>query len=439
MDRTSYADAGVVSIVKERFIPVRVDPDRRPDVSHRYSLGGWPTTAFLTPDGEILGGGTYVDRDRLPGVLRRVADAFAAGAHRRGACGTGGSVEDHAAATVDQLVRQVTGLFDPLHGGFGAGPKFPHVAPIRLVMRLCQEGASGAERDIAIKSLDAMGWGPLYDEQDGGFFRCALDADWGQPNEEKLLDVNASLLALYVEAFEAFDCARYAERAEDVLRYVQTWLADPVDGGWAASQPAGPRPAPAPGGMPVDRTLFADWNAAMVSAALQAGRVMRDTALSEFAIRSLERVVLLCYRPGDGVAHYADADGASPVRGLLDDQLAMGLAHLDAFDATGNVVYRMMAEELVLYTVRTMWDEPGGGFFDRAEDARADIGLLRERHKPFVANCTAARLLERLAQACGTESYGGLAGRTLAAIGPRAGGQGLHAADYLLALKSGTR
>ena len=65
MDRVSYRDPAVVRLVTERFIPIRIDADRRPDVSERYTLGGWPTTAFLTPTGDILGGGTYLE----PGPL----------------------------------------------------------------------------------------------------------------------------------------------------------------------------------------------------------------------------------------------------------------------------------------------------------------------------------------------------------------------------------
>ena len=78
MDRSSFADSGVVARVALRYVAIRVDADRRPDICERYSLGGWPTTAFLTPDGEVLGGGTYVERDRLADVLDRVADAFLA-------------------------------------------------------------------------------------------------------------------------------------------------------------------------------------------------------------------------------------------------------------------------------------------------------------------------------------------------------------------------
>jgi uncharacterized protein YyaL (SSP411 family) len=443
MDHTSYTDPAVVSLVAAQYIPIRVDADRRPDLSQRYGLGGWPTTAFLTPDGAILAGGTFVDPARLSTVLQRVSDAFLAGRHAlAGQTLPPPRISESPAVSIDELIVQINRAFDPVHGGFGESPKFPHVAPVRLALDTFRRTQSDAARDIAVKSLDAMGWGPLYDEQNGGFFRYSSDADWGQPNEEKLLDVNAALLSLYVEAFDVLQLARYAERAEDVLRYAQTWLADPVDGGWAGSQRADPGyyadrstestgPSTAP---PVDRTLYVDWNALMVSAALHAGRVMNDTGLSEFAIRSLERVVLLCYHPGAGVAHYFDR--APEIRGLLDDQIVMAVAQLDAFDATGNIVYEMMAEELVLYATRTMWDEEGGGFFDRAVDEGGDVGLLRERLKPFASNCVAARMLARLAKTSGTASYADYAQRTLTAMAVRAPTEGLLAAEYVLAVRS---
>src|SRR5688572_10617910 len=61
MDRRTYADAGVVADINERFVPIRVDADERPDIADRYELGGIPTIAFLSPSGELIGGGTFVD------------------------------------------------------------------------------------------------------------------------------------------------------------------------------------------------------------------------------------------------------------------------------------------------------------------------------------------------------------------------------------------
>src|ERR1043166_9462139 len=75
MDRTTYADPGVAALVRDRFVPVRVDTDRRPDINERYNLGGWPMTAFLTADGDVLTAGTFVPLDRMCDVLERVANA----------------------------------------------------------------------------------------------------------------------------------------------------------------------------------------------------------------------------------------------------------------------------------------------------------------------------------------------------------------------------
>src|SRR6187397_1565340 len=73
MDSTTYADPAVAALVRDRFVPVRVDADRRPDINERYNLDGWPTTAFLTPSGEVLTGSTYVVPDQMARMLADVA------------------------------------------------------------------------------------------------------------------------------------------------------------------------------------------------------------------------------------------------------------------------------------------------------------------------------------------------------------------------------
>ena len=446
MDRTSYADSTVITILNDHFIPIRVDADDRPDIGERYSLGGWPTTAFLTAEGEVIGGGTYVPAERMPIVLEQVARAYA---ERRDELDRPAIASHPPRAAVDgtppsnsALCDLVFSRFDPENGGFDIEPKFPHAAPVRLALDMYRARGDERMRDIAVKTLDAMGWSALYDEVDGGFFRYAATRTWELPHHEKLLNVNASMLSLYVHAADVLQLARFAERAHDILRYVQTWLADPDDGGWFASQQADEvyyatasatdrRALEAPR---LDERLFADWNAAMVSAALDLARVADDAGLREFAVKSLERVVLGCYRPGAGVAHRIGGDA---VRGLLEDQIAMATAHLDAFDATDNIVYEMMAEELAHYAIRTMWDEAAAGFFDRVDEpGGGDLGLLRRRVKPFVVNCSAARMLRRLAKTSGESQFAAYADAACAAIAPIAPTQGPLAAHYLLAVEA---
>ncbi len=90
MDRESYDDPAIAAIVNEHFIAVKVDRDERPDIDSRYQVavsavsgqGGWPLTAFLTPDGKPFFGGTYFPPDDHYGrpsfkrVLLSIADAY---------------------------------------------------------------------------------------------------------------------------------------------------------------------------------------------------------------------------------------------------------------------------------------------------------------------------------------------------------------------------
>src|SRR5215469_15099640 len=77
MDETSYSDPGVITAINDRFVPVRVDNDRRPDVNARYNMGGWPTTAFLAPDGTTLTGATYLPPQQMRRALEEIARFYA--------------------------------------------------------------------------------------------------------------------------------------------------------------------------------------------------------------------------------------------------------------------------------------------------------------------------------------------------------------------------
>src|SRR5436190_11620647 len=76
MDHVAYGDPRVADLITREFVAVRVDADRRPDINDRYNLDGWPTTALLTPSGEILTGSTYLPADGLLSMLTEVATAY---------------------------------------------------------------------------------------------------------------------------------------------------------------------------------------------------------------------------------------------------------------------------------------------------------------------------------------------------------------------------
>ena len=445
MVRDTYADPAVVDLVRERFVPICVDADARPDINDRYNLGGWPTTAFLTPDGLLLGGETYVSAERMRELLVRVSEAFrtrrreiSARAHqteRRRAMGPVDAEPD--AAVAGWVARQLAEQFDPEHGGFGAAPKRVHPAALELASVRHQEGDDTLAA-IVPRTLDAIAWGGLYDPVDGGAFRYCAGSDWSEASVEKLLDVNAAVLRLLVAGDE-----RHHERAVHLIGYVRrTLVDDPKTGGFYASQQAdatyygvmsGPeRHALDPPS--VDRTIYADGNATMAAAFTRAALALSDTSLLAFAATTMERVVLDTYERGGGIAHQA-SEQTSGVRGLLVDQVRASTALLDLYAATERDAYLDMAQELMRYATRALWDgATGGGFVDRVSKDD-DVGLLREPLRPFGPNCEAARALARLARHAGNPEYRERAVSALASQNKVAREHGIDAAVYALALR----
>ena len=468
MAAETYADPAIAHLIADRFIPIRVDPDARPDIADRYSLGGWPTTAFLTSEGDLLGGETYIRAERMRELLLQVADAFAAQrdaiADRRNPSASDISVPaDAPDQGIDGwFASHLLEQFDSTHGGFGTEPKRVHAAALEYAAR---RAAAGDHRfgDVLERTLRAIGWGGLYDDIDGGVFRYCERADWTEPATEKLLEVNASVLRLLIER----DDDEYRARAAHLVRYVRRTLFGRPDGRAAffASQRADPdyyaqrraggtprrdgsrsgrsgdprtmrasdedrsgdpRTMPPPA---IDRAVYADGTALMVRAWARAATVLDDETMLADAVDALEHVVGDTYERGGGIAH-----GAGPVRGLLVDQVAASGALLDLFALTDRDVYLDMAQELMHFCVRHLWNDAAGSFRDRVHRGD-DIGLLREPSYPFAPNCNAARVLLRLARLTGQPPFRDRALATLAGQTAAARRHGSDGALYALALQ----
>jgi uncharacterized protein YyaL (SSP411 family) len=436
MDRTTYAHPLVVSLVDERFVPIRVDADRRPDVNERYNLGGWPTTACLTSDGDVLNAGTYFDADRMMAMLQQVADAWRdrsaeilarAHARKRVPAAPASSLNLSVSAT-DYFRSLLIDRFDAVHGGFGGAPKVPHARALNAALVLGDNDAELSE--IVEVTLDKMN--ALWDPDGGGFFRYARNADWSGPGAEKTLEDNAALLHVYIEAAIRRHSEEFRNRAAELVRWITRTLADETDGGFYNAQ----------AGVVVDRSMYVDRNAEMVSAFLRAAALFDDPWLRDFALRSLERVILPGYSPGGGVGHISGPAQQpsqrtnNDVRGLLADQIAVASALIWAHAATGQLPYSMLAAELTQYTIRTMWDEEAGSFRDRAMGGPdGEIGLLRETLTPFDINCDAASTLERLATLTGDRAYHDRALTILQSLGAQYPTRGLFGASYALAAR----
>jgi hypothetical protein len=276
MDRESYESAETARIINDQFIAVKVDRDERPDVDTRYQAavsaisgqGGWPLTAFLTPDGKPFFGGTYFPpgdqhgRPGFPRVLLTMAEAFqkrrdevnesagsvmAAIEHNESFMGRAGNPgPELVAKLVDSALKQ----FDARSGGFGSQPKFPHSGAIDLLLDAASrvsgsETTGGGTRDVgeaaktaAMVTLAKMSKGGIYDHLAGGFHRYSVDDRWVVPHFEKMAYDNSELLKNYVHAFQTFVEPEAARVARETIRWMDEWLSDRERGGFYASQDA---------------------------------------------------------------------------------------------------------------------------------------------------------------------------------------------------------
>jgi uncharacterized protein YyaL (SSP411 family) len=428
MDATTFTDADVISVITARFIPVRVDADRQPDINDRYNLGGWPTTAFLTSDGDLLSGGTYFDAGRLIAALNAISDAYrdraAEIAIRRDRLRRARLPRPHDAGlepqsdldrcSVAYFRSLLVDRFDRVNGGFVSAHKIPHADALLVALSLERDGEPRLS-DAIEKTLGALS--ALWDPVGGGFSRYAEGADWSRPSPEKTLEDNAALLHVFVEAAirRRSDTAR--DSAAAIVRWVRSAMSDPERGGFFnASTPR-----------TTDTTTYVDRNAMMVGAFIRAAALFDDVWLRDFALKSLEAVIVPAYKPGYGVAHVPGAGDGPATSGLLTDQVHVALGLIWAHAATGDLPYSMLAAEVLQYAIRTMWDEQGGCFRDRVA---VDDVLL-----PFELNCRAAVALDRLAVITGDRSHRDRAKSILRVLESDFRRHDLFGAPYALAVR----
>jgi hypothetical protein len=128
-------------------------------------------------------------------------------------------------------------LFDPVNGGFGSQPKFPHPGAITFLLYRWHEQPDERTREIIDRTLQGMARGGMHDQLGGGFHRYSVDAKWIVPHFEKMSYDNSELLKAYLDAYAAFGTEEYADVARGIVRWVRE-IASDSEAGYAASQDA---------------------------------------------------------------------------------------------------------------------------------------------------------------------------------------------------------
>lgn len=450
MDETSYSDDAVIAAINERYVPVRVDNDRRPDVNARYNQGGWPTTAFLTPDGALLAGATYLPPDQMRAALDQISQFYrtnraqieqrAAQIRSNTNLAAPAPASDLHGSIVARVVEQISQAYDEEYGGIGDAPKFPMADALEFLLQ--EYRVTGEQRlyDMVAKSLLAMSGGGMYDHVEGGFFRYSTTRDWSVPHFEKMTEDHAGLMRVLAVLVRTTRNDRFRQTLVSAAGYVRRVLLDPHSHFFAGSQDADEayyalpleerRAMQAPY---VDRTSYSNWTAAMAGTFVMAGEALEDERLvadGEAALDALHERM----RDERGLLyHFIEPGGDPQVRGLLTDQAAYLRALLDAHEHAGAPRFLERARALVP-ALRECLRSSGGGFYDHAA-LEEPLGNLPLRERPLPDNAVLADCFLRLHALEGDEQYRTLAQETLCVYAGTYERAGVFAAPFARALR----
>lgn len=264
MERESFEDEAVADYMNTHFINIKVDREERPDIDHIYmdalqamtGSGGWPLNIFLLPNGQPFYGGTYFPPNAMQNraswmdVLKGVQAAFDSNREKLVEQATHltahllqSNIKVQQSQALDtiatkeefQLIAErVLQNADTQWGGFGAAPKFPQTFSIQVLFRNYFQNKDQASIVHAIRSIDKMIQGGIYDHVGGGFSRYSVDAMWQAPHFEKMLYDNALILGTLAEAYQLTKKPIYQEVIHATFTFLQRELFNGAGGYYAA-------------------------------------------------------------------------------------------------------------------------------------------------------------------------------------------------------------
>ncbi len=521
MAHESFEDPQTAAILNEHFVSIKVDREERPDLDDIYMQavqaltggGGWPMSVFLTPDGRPFFGGTYFPPEPRYGmpafrdILLAVADAWR---HRRAALLDGSArltealqppnlqPETLQPETLLPAIQSLARDFDPHHGGWGGAPKFPQPMTLEFLLRYHHVTGDAQALSMAVRSLESMARGGIYDQLGGGFHRYSVDDRWLVPHFEKMLYDNAQLARVYLHAWQVTQTPLFRDVAQETLDYVLREMTDPA-GGFYATQDADsegeegkfflwtPAEVRQVLGEEADRFMAAygvtgqgnfegrniltfvgpleerkdwaqarerlfsvrqhrvppgrddkvltSWNGLMLAALAEAARTLRQDDYHVAAVRAAD-FLLHHLRRADGRLWHVWRDGQARINGYLEDYADLMEGLLELYQTTFEPRWFVAAQELA-EVVLARFSAPDGGFFDTSDDHESLIVRPRQLQDNATPSggAMAATALLRLAGLAAEPRFAEAARAALSSMQPLLSRYPLGFSQWLIALQ----
>ncbi len=416
MDTQTYDNPRIAAHVNDTYVPIRVDIDRRPRIRARYNMGGFPSTVFCTPTGEIISGATYLGPEGFRSILRKVRSRWETDGHSSGRVPRALQADSTPSGEVTPAIEahfleQLEARWDERFAGWGTEAKFP--LPRTVEFALKRDPTKGSE------TLDAIGQALQGD--DGGFARYARARDWSDPSLERVLDANAGLIRAFATGYLYTGDETYRETAREAVGF----LTDRLRSGEAFAGSISPQGD-------LDRTVFAGGNALAADALLAHGSYTGDTRSLRLGKRTLESLeeALISTPPGivahlqEGSEDRDDAGSGDQVETDILETMARvvrGYTRLIQVRDEGTMVAVAVADRAIelLHDAPSFRDGPPEGH-----------GLLDRPLRPIDPNVELADALLDLAVLVGDDTYRRVAEDTIAAFAGATDRMGVQVAGY---------
>ncbi len=253
MERESFEDQEVATLLNQDYICIKVDREERPDLDHVYmsvtqmmtGRGGWPMTVIMTPQKVPFFAGTYFPKasmiDLLPHFARvwheekdkvtEIGQAIISNLAKAKENQAGGDLN---ASYLDRCFESLSISYDPVYGGFGQSPKFPTPHALSFLLRYHHRTGKKEALEMVQHTIRAIRLSGTYDQIGFGIHRYSTDQEWLVPHFEKMLYDQALFATASLETFQITGDSFYKESCTDTLAYVEQKLSSPSGGFYSA-------------------------------------------------------------------------------------------------------------------------------------------------------------------------------------------------------------
>jgi uncharacterized protein YyaL (SSP411 family) len=390
MNRETWSNGEVRTVLKDKFIPVYVDQDSRPDISQRYERWGWPATIIFGPDGTEIAKlrGFYSPQYFIPVLTATIDDPSPVeypepgGAERGRMLATG--LTD---AQRDDILTYIDKAWDDEHGGWSKS-KFFDSALLTWALQRARQGA--AEDTARIKRVLTLMAETMIDSN-GAISQVNLKPDWSEPAREFPMFSQEAALTAYARASVMFGDPAYRRAADRIYGFLKDTMAVPGGGFYASMGLSEGEPG-------VDRRQYTRETAQAVSGLLAYYDATGVVESRDLAISGARWALANRALPGGGFRH-AEQDKGGP---YLADNVEMAKALLALHRSTGTREWLDRARATADFIAKTFIDPATGGF---VASASPDAQQLTKPIKQREDNVTAVRLFSLLSSYTGESRY----------------------------------